>query len=132
MVKGKKDMKTITNIILTMIAALGCFALSQTAQAVVPPPDGGYANGNTAEGRDALFSLTTGVENTAVGFQALYSGTDTFHNTAVGFRALANSTQGDNTGVGWHALFNNTLGYGNTAYGVDAMGANDTGSFNTA
>jgi hypothetical protein len=127
-------MKTTTNIIYPAFAlfTFACFALLQTAQAVVPPPDGGYANRNTAEGKDALFSLTTGVENTAVGFQALYSSTDTFHNTAVGFQALTNSTQGDNTGVGWHALWSNTLGYGNTAYGVDAMGANDTGSFNTA
>jgi hypothetical protein len=29
-------------------------------QAVVPPPDGGYPNFNTAEGQNALFSLTTG------------------------------------------------------------------------
>jgi hypothetical protein len=132
--KGNKQMKTKSHISYAAFAlfTFACSALSQNAQAVVPPPDGGYANRNTAEGKDALFSLTTGVENTAVGFQALYSGTDIFHNTAVGFQALTNSTQGDNTGVGWHALWSNTLGYGNTAYGVDAMGANDTGSFNTA
>src|SRR5437899_3816823 len=36
---------------------LACFALSPTAQAVDPPPDGGYPGQNTAEGTDALFSL---------------------------------------------------------------------------
>ena len=38
---------------------LACFALSPSAQAVDPPPDGGYPGNNTAEGDDALFSLTT-------------------------------------------------------------------------
>ena len=40
--------------------ALACFALSPGAQAVSPPPDGGYPNGNTAEGNAALRDLTTG------------------------------------------------------------------------
>src|SRR2546430_782301 len=55
--------------------ALSCFALSPTAQAVTPAPDGGYPGGNTAEGDDALFSLTTGANNTAIGFNALYFNT---------------------------------------------------------
>jgi len=37
------------------------------AQAVSPPPDGGYPGGNTAEGQGALLSLTDGAFNTAVG-----------------------------------------------------------------
>ena len=41
-------------------------------QAVSPAPDGGYPNGNTAEGLNALFSLTTGALNTALGGAALY------------------------------------------------------------
>jgi hypothetical protein len=111
---------------------LVCFGLSPAVRAVDPPPDGGYPGSNTAEGDDALFSLTTGLENTAVGFEALYSITGNVHNTAVGYQALANNTQDDNEGVGWHALFNNTTGYGNHAFGVDALGFNTTGSFNTA
>ena len=46
------------------ISLIGACALAvTTARAVVPPPDGGYPNGNTAEGEDALFSLTTGDEH---------------------------------------------------------------------
>ena len=43
-------------------------AFAAAAFAVDPPPDGGYPNNNTAEGTDALFSLTTGANNTAIGF----------------------------------------------------------------
>jgi hypothetical protein len=70
-------MKTITNIIHTAIAlfALAWLALSPSVRAVDPPPDGGYPGQNTAGGEDALFSLTTGVENTAIGFQALVTST---------------------------------------------------------
>jgi len=52
---------------------LACFALSPQARAVTPAPDGGYPNGNTAEGQDALFNLDTsqGINNTAIGFDAL-------------------------------------------------------------
>src|SRR5436305_2295299 len=61
--------------------ALAWFALSPPARAVTPAPDGGYPGGNTAEGTNALFSLTTVVDNTALGFQALYHDTANF-NTA--------------------------------------------------
>ena len=55
--------------------ALGAFALSPRVQAVNPPPDGGYAGGNTAEGQNALLNLTTGGFNTAAGFLSLRSNT---------------------------------------------------------
>jgi len=42
---------------------LVCLALSPMARAVLPAPDGGYASQNTAEGTDALFSLTIGANN---------------------------------------------------------------------
>src|SRR5438034_6875851 len=55
---------------------LACFALSPTARAVLPAPDGGYSGSNTAEGDNALASLTTGNGvgggNTAIGWEALY------------------------------------------------------------
>src|SRR5260370_35338748 len=55
---------------------LAALALSPTAQALLsPPPDGGYAGDNTAEGTDAFFSLTTVTEYTALGFAARNSNT---------------------------------------------------------
>src|ERR1700750_2410652 len=72
---------------LIALAFLG-FALLPKAQAVNPPPDGGYANFNTAEGQKALFSLTTGVANTANGWYSLFSNTDGSYNTGVGAGTL--------------------------------------------
>src|SRR5438067_10941988 len=69
-------------ILISMVVV--CCALSPTAQAVMPAPDGGYANGYTAEGSNALFSLTTGPNNSAVGFHALYDNTTGRENTAMG------------------------------------------------
>jgi hypothetical protein len=56
-----------TTILPVLIAlALGCFALSPTALAVTPAPDGGYPNQNTAQDDDALYSNTTGSDNALV------------------------------------------------------------------
>jgi uncharacterized coiled-coil protein SlyX len=100
--------------------ALACFALSPAALAVNPPPDGGYPGGNTAEGKNALFSLTTGTENTAVGFKALYSNTTGIENTGLGARALITNTTGSrNTAIGNHALLGSTAN-DNTVVGNNA------------
>ena len=102
-----------------ILLVLGCFALSPTARAVLPAPDGGYPGGNTAEGENALFSLTTGESNTAIGFQALFSNTTGSHNTATGMNALQSNTEGGaNTATGSSALIANTTGSGNTATGL--------------
>jgi hypothetical protein len=112
---------------------LAAFALSPTAQAQLsPPPDGGYANNNTAEGTDALFSLTTGPDNTAVGFEALYSNTTGDSNTATGSQALFSNTGVRNTADGYAALNSNTTGERNTATGRAALTFNTTGNNNTA
>jgi Chaperone of endosialidase len=155
--KGNKHMKTTTNIIYPAFAlfAMACFALSPTAQAVSPPPDGGYPGHNTAEGKNALFSLTTGSDNTAAGFQALGSNTTGSSNTAAGSQALRSNTTGFsntangaftlfsntggsdeegsfNTATGFQALFSNTTGHRNTATGRDALFSNTIGIRNTA
>jgi hypothetical protein len=118
---------------LLISLVLGCFGLSPAARAVTPAPDGGYPGQNTAEGTNALFSLTTGIENTAMGFKALYSNTTGIFNTANGANALLRNTTGDNnTANGVAALVSNTTGYDNTANGVYALSSNTTGSFNAA
>jgi hypothetical protein len=146
-----KPLMKITTITpsLLMALTLGSFALPQRTQAVVPAPDGGYPGFNTAEGQNALFSLTTGDGNTAVGWFSLWSnaagsfntatgaGTLLFNtadeNTAFGAAALLNNTSGGgNTATGAAALLNNTIGQDNTANGVSALQSNTNGSDNTA
>ena len=111
---------------------LGCIVVLPKGQAVTPPPDGGYPGGNTAEGTNALFSLTTGGGNTADGTHALFGLTSGEFNTAVGYFSLpADITGSFNTAVGAGALFANT-GQQNTAIGAAALLSNTTGSANTA
>jgi hypothetical protein len=119
-------MKTNSLVLAVLVFATPVFA-------VKPPPDGSYPNGNTAEGQDALFNLTTGISNAAIGFDALYSNTFGSLNTALGYAALMHNTSGAfNTGIGWSALYDNTTGGNNTADGVAALYSNTTGSNNTA
>ena len=49
-----------------------------------PPPDGGYPGPDTAEGDEALFSLTTGIDNGAIGFTALANNATGDFNAATG------------------------------------------------
>jgi len=128
-------METITKIIYLAFAlfAFAYFEFLPTAHAVVPPPDGGYPGGNTAEGDHALFSLTTGVFNTAVGWYSQWAVTFSGNfNTSVGAGALDLNTGEDNTAIGAAALLLNTAGSDNTATGFRALTSNDTGLANTA
>ena len=153
----KTTLQPITNSIsslfsrrmFVLIAVVG-LALSPMMQAVVPAPDGGYPGGNTAEGDNALFTLTTGASDTAIGFAALGSNTTGDFNTAIGFAALGSNTSGDfntaegsgalllnttgssNTANGNNALFHNTTGFQNVATGVQALFSNTTGFHNAA
>jgi hypothetical protein len=126
--------QTFNELALPLVAlVLACFALSPTAQGVLPAPDGGYPGSNTAEGTDALFNLTIGTSNTAIGFDALFSNMTGNANTAVGSLALFGNTQGTfNTATGVNALFSNTTGIANTATGHEALLNNTTGFGNTA
>jgi hypothetical protein len=110
--------------------ALVCFALSSTVKAVLPAPDGGYPGANTAEGQNALLSLTTGHHNTAVGYFSLKSDVTGSYNTAIGAGALLANTVDQNTAIGFGALLSNTDGYYNTATGALALFHNATGANN--
>lgn len=94
---------------------------------------------NTADGENALFSITTGVANTAIGFYSLFSNTDGTFNTAIGAATLVfnvgDQTTGEgieNTAVGTAALLLNSTGASNTAVGSFALETNNTGRDNTA
>jgi hypothetical protein len=117
---------------LVFFVALACFGLSPVGRAVSPAPDGGYPNQNTAEGDNALFHLTSGVDNTAVGFDALRTDTIGSQNTAIGSQALSTNSRGSgNTAIGFQALLNN-LSFQNTATGAGALVSNIYGGSNTA
>jgi Chaperone of endosialidase len=105
--------RTVLNkTFVVMMTGLFSFVSSEAG---IPPPDGGNANGNTAEGTQALFSNTTGNANTAIGVGALYK----------------NTTGTGNTATGMAALGSNTTGFANTAIGVSAL-LNATGDYNVA
>jgi len=122
--------KTAESILL--ILSLVCIGLLPNVQAVSPPPDGGYLGGNTAEGQDALLSLTSGLYNTAAGLYSLRALTGGSFNTAIGAGALLLNTANENTAIGAGALLNNTTGAPNTAIGESALFFNTTGNANTA
>ena len=118
--------------IVILFAFLCLLAAGPKAQAVVPPPDGGYPNFNTAEGQNALFSLTTGAANTAVGWFSLWGNAEGSFNSATGAGALLFNTADQNTAVGAAALLFNTDGFDNTAIGAAALLNNNLGIDNTA
>ena len=55
-------MKTMARLLSILLTLLSLSLAGHKSQAVSPPPDGGYSGNNTAEGQNALLSLTTGVQ----------------------------------------------------------------------
>ena len=125
------QLKQIT-LIFFVAFGLACFSLSPAARALSPPPDGGYPGFNTAEGQNALLSLTAGQGNTGIGWYSLFAGATNNLNTAIGAGALVLNTADDNTAVGAIALLLNTSGPANTATGASALTNNVDGGSNTA
>src|SRR6266516_5015545 len=123
-----KARRTVLNkTFVVMMTGLFSFVLSEAG---IPPPDGGNAKGNTAEGTQALFSNTTGNANTATGVGALYKNTTGTGNTATGMAALGSNTTGiANTAIGTRALLNATGNY-NVALGDSAGEFLSTGDNN--
>jgi hypothetical protein len=124
-------MKIKSSAILTVLVS-GFIAFLPKVHAVSPAPEGGYPGGNTAEGQNALFSLTSGGFNTAVGFLSLRSNIVGGFNTAIGAGTLLANTADQNTATGAGALLSNTTGVDNTADGAFALFSNTTGPANTA
>jgi hypothetical protein len=128
-----------TNTFFLIVIPLFTLAFLRETPAINPPPDGGYAAFNTAEGQNALFSLTTGVANTAVGWSSLNNDTEGGLNTAMGAGTLLLNIGNENTGegsgntaVGTAALLSNVTGARNTANGAFALFSNQAGVENTA
>jgi trimeric autotransporter adhesin len=118
--------------VFVVVILLLCFPIPASTQAVSPPPDGCYSNFTTAEGCDALSSLTTGSGNTALGWRSLFSDTDGSFNTGMGAGALIFNNSSSNTAVGAAALLLNTTGTENVAVGTDSLVFTADGSFNNA
>jgi hypothetical protein len=116
--------------------ALVCFAFLPQVQAqspvVSPTPDGDYGNGNTAEGFNALASLTSGQFNTALGWESQMDVTTASFNTGVGAGTLDLTTGRSNTATGAGALLLNGSGFRNTAAGSHTLLFNDIGLYNCA
>ena len=115
------------------LLALGSFGLCPVAQAVEPAaPDTALAGGNTADGQNALLSLTTGTFNSAFGFDSVLLISTASFDTGIGAGALLLDTAGTNTAVGAGALLSNSTGSDNNAVGAFALFNNVGGFFNNA
>src|SRR5438045_7684351 len=129
----KGDLMKNRNVTFTTILiVLGCFALLKRAQGVLPAPDWCDPGFTTAEGCNALKSLTSGAGNTGVVWYSLYSDTTHSYNTGVGAGALFLNNADSNTAVGTAAMLLNSSGTRNVANGTDALVYNDSGNYNDA
>jgi hypothetical protein len=122
------------SILTVLLLAAICIVLAPAPKAfgIVPAPDGGYPGGNTAEGENALLSLTGGLYNTGTGLFSLLSLTSGSFNTADGAGTLLSNTADQNTAIGAGALLSNSTGEDNTANGAFALFSNTTAGGNTA
>src|SRR6267143_3867243 len=124
-------MKSRNTILIAILSALACFAFLPGAKAAGPEAPA-LAGGNTADGQNALLSLTTGLYNSAFGFDAVLSLSDASFDTGIGAGALLLDTAGTNTAVGAGALLTNSTGSDNNAFGTFALFNSTTGTFNNA
>src|SRR5690349_13583462 len=108
--------RTILPTMQSLAALLACLGSLPALRAQLSPsPDGCYPNFTTAEGCDALGSLTSGTGNTGLGWRALFATSTGNLNTGVGAGALALNNGDSNTAVGAAALLLNISGTQNTA-----------------
>ncbi|MES2621034.1 MAG: hypothetical protein V4615_09285, partial [Bacteroidota bacterium] len=97
-----------------------------------------WDNTNTSLGYNSLRGSMTpadniGVNNTAIGKAAMITNSSGGDNTAVGMFAINSNTTGHfNTATGSSALVSNQTGGYNSAFGAQALYSNNAGSYNTA
>src|SRR5437588_876261 len=126
-------MKNRNTILIAIVSGLACFALCQQVQSATDTPDpGSKPVSNTADGQNALLSISSGIHNAAFGFDALLSNTDANFNTAVGSVALLLNDGTQNTAVGAGALLFNTIAFDNNAVGAFALFNNDSDAAGSA
>jgi Chaperone of endosialidase len=131
--KENSIMKSRKIIFTTILSALVCFGLCQQVQSATDTPDPGSVSlSNTADGQNALLSLTSGIYNSAFGFDSLLLTSDASFNTGVGAGTLLLNIASQNTAVGAGALLSNSDGADNNAVGAFALFTNVSGSFNNA
>ena len=90
------------------------------------------SRGNTADGQNALLSLTTRTFNSAFGFDSVAFLSDASFDTGVGAGALLLDTAGTNTAVGAGALLSNSVASFNNAFGTFALFNNDSDATGSA
>ena len=86
---------------------------------------------NTAVGKQALSSVSSGSQNTATGYESLLTVNSGAGNTAYGYHTLRSIGVGtNNVAVGRSTMLGNLEGNSNTALGSNALETNTTGDAN--
>ena len=123
-IKGENSPMQNRHIIFGAILSRPCIFTGSASSR--PGADGCYPNFTTAEGCNALNSLTTGAANTGVGWYSLFSNTDRqLQHRSRRWSAGLSTPADNNTAVGAGALLLNTTGTENTAVGANALVHND-------
>src|SRR5437868_12954070 len=118
--------------VFSALVALALLPMAQAAPAPNTPDPGSKPVSNTADGQNAMLSITSGTHNAAFGFDALLSNSDANFNTAVGSVALLLNDGTQNTAVGTGALLFNAIAGDNNAVGAFALFNNDSDAAGTA
>ena len=86
---------------------------------------------NTALGKQALFSISSGSQNTATGYEASLTMNTGAGNSSYGYQALRNTgIGGNNTAIGRSSMISNLEGENNVALGANSLETNTTGDAN--
>ena len=86
---------------------------------------------NTALGKQALFSISSGSQNTATGYESSLTMNTGAGNSSYGYQALRNTgIGGNNTAIGRSSMISNLEGENNVAVGANSLETNTTGDSN--